>query len=149
MAVPPVFTVLEAMIACGVDNVKMFNGQTSAQRFGSDIFGNDFITSMDKTMDELNQDLKRFSDLTQAQGQIRISLGIKRNIRAFIQWVRDQYRLGLSPENSPFPVGDSANLIRRHKTHKQFVDNSKTLSEASKPGKFDPETKWEDWSITF
>lgn len=146
-ALPPVFT--DALIACGVDNVNMFDGQTQAQRMSEDMFGNDFAICMDKTIDEMNQDFKSYSELTQAQGQIRVSPGTKRNMKAFVQWVRDETRLGRNPEYNPFPVALAANLIRRRKTHEQFVTNAKTISEAAKPEKFTNETKWEDWSITF
>ena len=146
---PPVFTVHDAMIMCGVDNVAQFNGETPAERFANDLFGNDFIACMDKSMDELNQDFKSYSDLTQAQGQIRISPGTKRNIRSFVHWVRDETRLGRNPNFIAFPVAMAPQLLRRFKTHTQFVTNSKTISEAAKPEKFANDTKWEDWSVTF
>ena len=133
---PPIYTVLDAMIACGIDNVAMYEGQTAAKRVAADIFADNFNSCMDKSMDELQQDFKSYSDLTQAQGQTRFSPGIKRNVQALIQWVRDQYRLGFNPENAAFPVLDAANLIRRFKAHKQFEDISKTLSEVVKPEKF-------------
>ena len=140
-ALPPVFTVLDAMAQCGVNNVDLFNGQTAAERFAADLFGNDFVSCMDKTMEELNQDFKSYSELTQVQGQIRITPGAKRNTRAFIQWVRDEHRLDRNPAANAFPVDQAANLLRRHKTHTQFIANSKTISDAAKPEKFTAETK--------
>ena len=125
---PPIHMALDAMVACGIDNVAMYEGQTVAKCIAADIFADNFNSGMDKSMDELQQDFKSYSDLTQAQGQIRFSPTIKRNVQALIQWVRDQYRLGLNPESASLLVLDGANLIRCFKTHKQFVDNSKTLS---------------------
>ena len=55
MANIPVFTILDAMIACGVDNTSMFDGKTPARRISDDIFDNDYITCMDKTMEELKK----------------------------------------------------------------------------------------------
>jgi hypothetical protein len=48
-----------------------------------------------------------------------------------------------------FPVTDAPNLIRRHKTHAQFVKKASTLSDAAKPEKFKTETKWTDWVPSF
>ena len=146
---PPAFTVLDAMIASGIDNTNLFDGMTPAERIATDIFGNNFQTCLNKTYEELDADFKSFSELTQAQGQIRLLPGVKRNVRAFIQWVCDQTRLGLNPVNSPFPVVRAAALIRRQKTHSMFIQGSKTLSEASKPKTFTNQTKWQDWVPTF
>ena len=146
---PPVFLVVNTMMQCGVDNIAQFNGETAAERFANDLFGDDFVACMDKTMEELNQDFKSYSDLTQAQGQIRITPRTKRNIRAFVHWVCDETRLGRNPNAISFPVAMAAQLLRRHKTHTQFITNSKTISEAAKPEKFTADTKWEDWSVTF
>ena len=140
-AQPNVFSVVDAMVQCGVDNVAQFNGETAGARFANDLFGNDFVACMDKTVEELNQDFKSYSDLTQAQGQIRITPGTKRNICAFVHWVRDETRLGRNPNATAFPVAMAAQLLRRYKTHTQFITNSKTISEAAKPEKFNAETK--------
>ena len=75
---PSIYMVLDAMVACGIDNVAMYNGQTAAKCIAADIFADNFNLCMDKSMDELQQDFKSYSDLTQAQGQIRFSPGIKR-----------------------------------------------------------------------
>jgi hypothetical protein len=94
-------------------------------------------------------EFKTHSDLTANQGQIRLLPGTKRNIKAFIQWARDERCLGRDPSTQAFPIADAANLIRRHKTHKQFVKKSKNLSDAAKPEKFKTETKWTDWVPSF
>ena len=72
------------MVACGIDNVAMYEGQTAAKHVAADIFADIFNSCMDKSIDELQQDFKSYSDPTQAQGQIRFSPGIKRNVQAFI-----------------------------------------------------------------
>ena len=150
-AIPPIpnFTVRDAMVRCGASDTIIFDGRSVAQRLAGDIFLDDFATCMDKTFDEVNSDLKTYSELTVAQGQIRLLPGIKNNIRAFIQWTRDERRLGRNPARMQFPVGEAAMLMRRYKTHQKFVEQSKTLSEASKPEKFTKETKWLDWKQTF
>ena len=61
------FTVHEAMTACGVDDVALFNGFTQAQRLAFEIFDNEFISYMDKTLEEVDEDLKTYLSLTAAQ----------------------------------------------------------------------------------
>ena len=88
---PMIYTVREAMRECGVNDNDNFDGKTPAQRLAEDIFSDDFATCMDKTHKELDSDFKTYSDLTQNQGQIRITPGVKKNIKAFVQWSRDEY----------------------------------------------------------
>ena len=70
------YTVMNAMILFGVDNINNFNGQTTAECFASELFSNSFQICMDKTIEELQNDLKQSSNLTQNQGQIRVSPGV-------------------------------------------------------------------------
>ena len=142
-------TVLDAMILCGVDNVAMFMGETQAQRIASEIFDDSFESCMDISFKDLDEHFKTYSDLTAVQGQIRIRPGIRKNIKAFVQWSRDELRLGHEPKMTPFPVDQVSDLIRRYKTHEKYLSDSKTLSEAAKPEKFKESTKWEDWKPTF
>ena len=148
-AQPPNFTVLEAMIACGIDNNALFDGETQAARIASDIFDDTFTTCMDKSFKELDADFKTYSDLTQAQGQIRLLPGVKKRVKAFIQWSRDQIRQGLSPSHIPFPANETASLIRRYKTHQEFLEKSDTLASAAKPKQFTDKDKWDEWEPTF
>ena len=106
-------TVVDAMELCGVP---------LAERaiLATNLFGDDFETCKDKSMEELDSDFKTYSDLTVAQGQIRLQPGIKRKIRAFIQWCRDCYRMDIDPATETFPVADASELIRRYKTHENL-----------------------------
>lgn len=117
-------TVLNALIACGVDNVALFLGETQAQRIADDIFDDTFTSCMDVTFKELDDHFKTYSDLTAAQGQIRIRPGTRKNIKAFVQWTRDEIRLGRDPSLTPFPVAQVGELIRRYKTHEKFQNDS-------------------------
>ena len=146
---PPVHAVLDAMIACGVDNNTVFEGDSAAERISTDLFDDSYVSAMDKTWVELDIGFKSYTDLTQAQGQIRLLPGVKRNLKGFIQWVRDEFRLGRNPENTIFSVGETPGLIRRHKMHKQYVAKAKTIAEAAKPEKFTLEMKWDDWNPSF
>ena len=147
MAAP--FTVADALIACNVDNAMRFNGATQAERLALDIFDDDFQTCMDKTMEELDEDFKSYSVLTVANGQIRLNPAVKRNIRAFIQWSRDQVRTGRDPTMTEFPVAEATNLIRKYKTHLAYVKKSSTITDTAKPPQFTSTTKWVDWYPTF
>ena len=137
------------MISCGVDNVAMFHGDTPAQRIAADVFDDTFATCMDITFKELDDHFKTYGELTQAQGQIRIPPGTRKNIKAFVQWTRDEIRLGRDPSLNPFPLGQVSDCLRRFKTHEKFVTDAKTLAEAAKPEKFKESMKWEDWKPTF
>ena len=149
MMLDDMLTVADAMAACGVDHDHLFMDETQTQRLASDIFGDEFSSCLDITFKELDDHFKTYSDLTVAQGQIRVRPGTRKNIKAFVQWTRDKLRLGRNPASTPFPIEQVSDLIRRYKTHEKFLNDSKTLSEAAKPGKFKESTKWEDWKPTF
>jgi hypothetical protein len=149
LPVPSAFTVYDDMVLCGVNDDNKFEGDTPAVHIAADLFGYDFATCMDKGFTEFDYEFKTYSELTINQGQVRLLPGTKRNIKAFIQWVREERRLCRDPSTTAFPVVDTPNLIRRHKTHAQFINKSSTLSDAAKPGKFTNETKWTDWFPSF
>ena len=142
-------TVLDAIILCGVDNAVRFNGSTAAERIATEIFDDDFASCMDKSVNDLESDLKAYSSLTVANGQIRLLPATKKNLRAFIQWARDTTRVGDDPTLAPFPVHDAPNLLRRYKSHEAFIAKSKTITETAKPELFTDKVKWEDWSPVF
>ena len=144
MAHPHIFNLRDAIILCGVNVVDIFLGDTPAFRFATDILGDNSTTCMDKTFEELDISFKTYSDLTQAQGQIYLLPGIKRNIKVFIQWVRDEQRFVRNPETIAFPVVQAPVLLRRYKTHANFVSSASTLADAVKPEKFTSKTKWVD-----
>ena len=149
VALPPVFTVFDAMVKSGVNANNNFQDRSSAERIATDIFEDDFTTCMDKTFKDIDDGLKSFSSLTVLQGQIRILPGVKKRIKAFTQWVRDQIRLGRDPANLAFPVADTATLMRRFTTHDKYVKKSSTLADAAKPAMFTNEVKWNDWAPSF
>jgi hypothetical protein len=65
---PPAFTVRDAMVACGVNNVNVFDGDTPAERIAAGLFGDNFATCMDKRFVELHSEFKTYADLTINQG---------------------------------------------------------------------------------
>ena len=146
---PTIYTITDAMVRCGVSNTDIFNRENAARRFASDIFSDSYDICMDKTMEGVQNDIKHYSNLTQAQGLIRITPGVIQCIQAFIQWTRDMIRIGLDPSLTEFSVENTALLITHYKTRKAFVDKTKTISEAAKPIKFKENMEWEDWYPTF
>ena len=160
----PLHTVVDALIACGVDNAVLFMGQKQAACITDEIFNGSFLSCLDIahlqraciadkifngsfsscldiTFKELDKAFKAYSELIVAQGQICVPAGIRKNIKAFLQWTLDEIRLAQDPSDTPFPVNQVLNLIRRYKTHEQFITNSKTLAEAAKLEKFKEATK--------
>ena len=148
-AVAPVYTVLDALVACGVDNISLFNGNSPAWRLSNELFSDDFESCLDKTQQELDEDLKSYSTLTQTQGQIRILPGCRKNIKAFIQWSKDQLRTGVLPSTVPFPMGHVTDLLRRSRSHELFIKKSTMISDTAKPNRFSDKLKWEDWNPSF
>ena len=130
---PPVYTVRDAMVLCGINNRDLYQGQTAAQRFATDIFSNSFNMCLDKSIEEVNTDIKQYSSLTQNQGQIRITPGNRQSIQAFMQWSRDMIRTGREPSLTPFPVQDVARLIRNYKSHKNTKKNPKQSQRLPSP----------------
>ena len=147
-----VFTVLDALIACGVDNAALFMEQRQAELMAEDLFDDMFTSCLDSiTFEELDEHFKIYSELSVAHGQIRVRPGTRKNIKAFVQWTpRDEIQLAHDPGATAFPVGQVSDLIRRYyKTHEKLQTDSKTLAVAAKPDKFKEVTKWEDWKPTF
>ena len=107
------FTIRNALIACGVDNVALYDGETASARLANDIFDDEFSACMDKTFEDLDDDLKAFSTMNLTNGQIRLNPGTKKLIKAFIKWSREQIFLGHDPTLTAFPPGDSVALLRR------------------------------------
>ena len=97
-------TVVDAMVACGLDHDVLFMGETQAQRLASDIFGNQFSACLDVTFKELDEHFKTYGDMTVAQGRIQVRVGVRKHIKAFVQWTRDELRLGRNPALTPFPL---------------------------------------------
>ena len=98
------------MRECGVNDTDNFDGKTPAQRLADDIFSNVFAMCMDKEHKELDSDFKAYSDLTQNQGQIRITPGVKKIIKAFVQWARDEDCLVRNPQFGNFDSNNTQTL---------------------------------------
>ena len=127
------FTIRNALIACGVDDVALYDGVTAAAWLANDIFDNDFNDCMDKTYEDLDDNLKAYSTMTVANGHIRLNPSTKKLIKAFIQWSRDHIRLGHDTTLTAFPPGDSVELLRCYKTNDKFNKKASTIYDTAKP----------------
>ena len=81
----PPFTFESAMFDCGITDAVLFEKNTKASRIATELFDDDFTSCMDKTYVKIDDELKLYSALTAAHGQIRLKPGHKNNIKAFIQ----------------------------------------------------------------
>ena len=109
-----------------IDDVAQFDGKTTVQHFAEDIFDESFDSCMDKTFTDLEADFKSYASMTLAQGQLQFLSGIKNKVKTFIQWSRDQIRMGKDPVSVPFPAHKASMLLRRHNTHKRIVKGAST-----------------------
>src|SRR5688500_3068789 len=127
MAAAP-HTLAQAFVLCGLTAVE-------AARISADKFDDNFESCMDKGYDKLDDMFISFGELTAAKGRVRFTPRTKQNVKALIQWVKDQIRTGRNPDETPFPVNDFVALLRRHKTHKSFVAKSKMMTDTADPKK--------------
>ena len=63
-------SVYESIVACGVSDAANAGLGSNAECIATDIFNDNFMSCMDKSFEELDSDLKSYSELTVAQGQI-------------------------------------------------------------------------------
>lgn len=136
------------MAACGLINVNP-HGPSQAERVAEGLFGNSFETAMSVTIEDINRDLKDYSELTVAEGRIRMLPETKKKIKAFVQWVRDEIRMGRDPSIIPFPVGQFTMYFKRLADHKKFLDNASDIQKATEPQAFTKSILWDDWDQTF
>ena len=75
MAVPAaaiVFTVQDAMIACGIDNVTLFDDSPPTTRIATDLFDDNFTACMEKNYEDLDDDLKGVLHIDASAGPDKI-----------------------------------------------------------------------------
>lgn len=149
VAAPVVYTVTDGLARCNIDNANNPNNLGSdAARLSEAIFGDLFTMARDINDEQLEMDLKTFSDL--AQDAIILMAIQKRTLRAFIQWVKDKLRQDEDPTTIEFPNDNDTiiMLIRRTKTHELFMKKSEAMIKSAKPALFTEEMLWSDWYPT-
>ena len=147
-ALPPVFTVTQAMQQCGVPVAPLFGGQSPAQRVANQIFIDSFDTTLNVSIDEVDDAMTAFTKLTVANGRIPMQPGVKRRVKAFVQWSRSMLRNGRDPTLVAFPVADIISLTQDLHTCTRFEKMSDTLVAQAKPKDFTEEVEWRDWEPT-
>ena len=132
---PVPLTVINAMTASGLN-------LDDATIFATQIFMDDFY-NLQRYLERIYQGRTQYvSILTIAQGKIRLLPEIKQKIKAFTQWIKDQFWLGINPTTMDFPVDTTAEILRRVKTYKMFVARSNSIASAAKPDNATKDTKW-------
>jgi len=95
VCVPPVpFTVHDGMVRCGIDDTICFQGGTNMERIATGLFGDSFEAYLDKTFLEPMDDFKSFSKIPMNAGRIQLMPDVKNKVKGYVQWVRDEIRLG-------------------------------------------------------
>ena len=92
--------------------------------FANEAFIDKFESCKDMSNEDLAEYFKTFSSITVGQGKIRLKPHKNNKIKAFTQWVKDQYRLGMDPTRLTFPDTHTAELLIQAKTHQLFVSKS-------------------------
>ena len=138
----PPFMLSNAMFDCSITYAVLFDGNTKSIRIATDIFNDNFTSCMDKTYLKLDDYLNSYSTLTSAHGQISLTPAHKKNIKAFIKWMKYKIRLGIDPITFIFPVVNTWGFIKRYKHHVAYVKKSKTITKTAKPENFIEKIKW-------
>ena len=148
---PQMSSVHDAMVSCGVDDTagNTHEGRTQATRVASDIFFDSYDTVAKKSMTHLENEFKTYANLTVANGKIPLNPGIKNRIKAFVQWTRDEIRLGRNPARLAYVTGDEARLLERMREHDRYVSESSTLASDAKPATFTNDDNWEEFDRKF
>lgn len=150
-AAVPANTVTDALTLCGVlvDTANaVWNGMNAAERIAGEVFNDNFNTCVDISFSELEDSWKTYSSLTVNEGRIRLRAGTKVNIKAFVQWTRDQTRTSIDPASVPFPVGTRNALMDRYYTHRQWLDDAQGMTKTAILKNFTEKMKWIDWKST-
>ena len=138
----PPYTVLLAKNAC--ESTRANQDHT----FATEVFMDNFVSYKDTSNEDIEDSFKTFSSMTTTQGHISLMLAQHNNIKAFTQWVKDQFRLEIDPTRLPFPQYDTEELLRRAKTHQLIVSKSDTTSKSAKKVILTKQGKWDDCAPT-
>ena len=71
----PPFTVTNTIFICGNYIPTLFQGNSQAERISGELFDDKFMSCIDKTVKELDNNLKSNSTLTATNGQISLNPG--------------------------------------------------------------------------
>jgi hypothetical protein len=154
VALPPpprIYTVSEAMTACGFDNVLARGGLTDAQRVATESFDDDFATAIYLEDKDIASEVKRYASLTQAAGKISWTVPQKNKVKAFIFWVQDLHRKGLQPSLLPFlTAGESSDEILSRKAQlDHFIKKADQHISTVKVPPLKHENEWYNWKPQF
>lgn len=145
-AAPPApLDIATSLAACGINHV--IGNPTEASRVAIYIFADEFTTAQDLTDADLDSNFKAMAELT--HNPLILTPTQRRNVKGFVQWIKDQYRTSGDPTSELYPVANVLDHVRRAKSHAIFVQKSETLTKAAKPKPFTSDMLWSDWYPAF
>ena len=137
----PPYEVWAAMVACGIDRTLDEHKDVAVG-----LFQDEYETCLDLN----DKSLHNYHKAAAEQGgshRITHTVMQRNNIRAFVQWTKDNIRTGKDPGMLKFEPKGISKILKKAKTHEIYVDNSSVM--AVKPKDFTKDIKWSDWSPTF
>jgi hypothetical protein len=147
---PQNYTVRQAMVACGFNDVIQRAAMTDAQRVAEESFDNDFQTALYLDDADVASEAKRFSTFTQAAGKISWTVPQKNKVKAFIFWVQDLHRKGLQPTLLPFLTQEtSAEILNRKIQLDHFTTKADQHISTVKVPPLKHENEWYNWKPQF
>ena len=69
------------MFICRIDSPTLFQGDSQAERISREVFDDVFVSCMDKTVKDLDDDLESYSTLKAKNSQICLNLGQKKILK--------------------------------------------------------------------
>ena len=99
------FTIESSLILCGVSQrpgLSAVGLRSDANRMAEEIFHNQFESCKDMSYKDITDDFETYAALSEKNGKIKLPVGTKKKIRAFLQWVKDEYHYGRNPEETAF-----------------------------------------------
>ena len=98
-------------------NICGFIRANKDQTFTTGVFMDDFEYCRNMSNEYLADSFKTLSGMTENQGQIGLVKAQKNKIKAFKQWIKDQFRFGIDTKTITFPQADTEKIMRQAKTH--------------------------------
>ena len=80
--------IVAAMGSCGFSMINDNAGDSPAERIARSIFCNSFDHALNITVDDICSNMKRYHNLTLAEGRVRVQPDVENNMIAFYHWCR-------------------------------------------------------------
>lgn len=118
-------------------------------RLSQELFSNDINTFVDKTDDQVKEDLKTLSGLTANNGRLQTTPAQKRGLLGLLHWVKIELLYNRDPLAQAYPAVNTGSHITDATTFKKFLKESESTNTDTKFKLLTEETNWEDWLSGF